>query len=489
MSMTLRQLQRLLAKSETDPRTKVRFDTVADEDSFREFTAEVFGTSFQRPCLFNGGVREVCTCSDCDSNRLHKIRSYVDSFAKKYGHSATLKDVCEAVQRRRQQHRQENSDEGNQQSSSSQQQSTPQRGQPSAAKTGGGRGDTNQSPPPASAENSAEPPSPEEWVPTPPEPVKQPQKTREEIASDKEQELRRDLKRIQEALKAAKEKKPSSLEQYAQLEMAQRLRKTLKRFRKDRSRLAAAAGTMSGPSLAARRRAAGSHGRLRRVSPKLRSQTAELINRLVDKSGTAGDQLTAIPLLSPRKLVKRMVVRRSLSNAFREDSNAGRPVTLFLPDVSPSCARQAQIACDIANAAGYAGVAGSDVLVFPHSNGCVESDYVPWFNGRPHLVDKTKVQTLFNAIVAGESRYNIRVVIALGDHDAVEMYRQVAEQSRINRLVWLHNLRISPEGPGIWPASSSRLSLWPSSALDKTTLVHGCVDEATILTGLEIALQ
>jgi hypothetical protein len=490
VSMTLRQLQRLLSLSARRTGEKIRFASENDEDDFRAFIAEVMDAEFNIPCLLNEGVRELCGCEECRKRTLPGIRPYVDSCARQHGHTTTLRELAD--HRRRQQHNdRENSDRQNQHAESAQQQSTSQVGSPSAAQTDAGRGEPTQSPPPASAQNSAEPPPPEEWVPTPPPPAPPPpQKTNAEIADEIEQELRKKLKRMQDAVKAAKKDNLSSRAQHAQLEMANRVRKELKRHRKRRSKLAVTTGTMSGPSLAARRWAAVSHGRLRRVSPKLRSRTADLINRLVDKSGTAGDQLTAIPLLSPRKLVKRMIVRRSLSNAFREDSNAGRPVTLFLPDVSPSCAKQAQIACDIANAAGYAGVSGSDVLVFPHSNGCVEADYVPWFNGRPHLVDKREVCVLFNAIVGGRSRYNIRVAIALGDHDATDTYLQIAKHSRTSRLVWLHNIRRGTEKPGVWADNvANRLHAWPEDARAKTTMLRACVDQETILAGLEIALS
>jgi hypothetical protein len=334
----------------------------------------------------------------------------------------------------------------------------------------------------------------EPWEPTPPPPEQAPPpKTKEEKQADLLQQLREQLKQLQQGQPPADNAYESpQLEnriKKARFDAIKRLQAEIRDAAKKQSKMADVRGKTSGPSLDARRRAAGTHGRLRRVPTSLRNRTADIINRLVSETGVAGDRLSPIPVLSPRKVVKRMIVRRSLSNALKEDCNSGRPVTLFLPDVSPSCERQAQIACDISNAAGYAGVSGSDVLVFPHSNGEVESEYVPWFNGRPKLVHKQEVQALFREITTGAAAYDIRVVVAIGDHDAVELYGQIAERRQVRRFVWLHNWATDNYRPQVTPPDSLAHLPWSLEAKAKTTFVAGCVNQETILGGLELSLK
>lgn len=249
------------------------------------------------------------------------------------------------------------------------------------------------------------------------------------------------------------------------------------------------AAMAAAPSLESRRTIAKAHGRLRTVPVALRTRIAGIINRLVGTTGTAGGNVSTIPVYDSRRLVKRMLVKRPLANALKEDVISGRPVTLFLPDISPSCADQAQVACDMANAAGYAGVSGSDVLVLPHSNGCIEGhadEYIPWFNGKPVAARGEALISLFNAIVTGRSAYKIKVVVAIGDHDAVEMYEQLAALRRVTQLVWLHNsgprrakLAKSDEFSDRWSDESSR----------KLKLVYGCHNQNQMLRGLDLVIQ
>lgn len=242
------------------------------------------------------------------------------------------------------------------------------------------------------------------------------------------------------------------------------------------------------PSMQSRRKMAGARAKLHAVPPRLRAEVAELINRLVMR-GPAGGAPTPIPRYDKSKLVKRLLARRPLPNALQEDVIAGRPVTLLLPDISPSCARQAQTACDLANAAGYAGVPGSDVLIFPHSNGCVDGDdpsFLPWFNGRPLTVVSAEVPELFNAATEGTGVWRIEAVLAIGDHDAYRMYAAIADLPQVRRLVWLHN-RLCPR-PAIEPLAFSHGSA-TAGAEKKTTLVYGCTNQKTMLQGLKLALR
>jgi hypothetical protein len=245
----------------------------------------------------------------------------------------------------------------------------------------------------------------------------------------------------------------------------------------------------AGVSLHARKQVSRGLGRLQRVSQKLRNQMAELINRLVEQGGTVGETFGPVPVLSAAKLVKRMVVRRPLANALKEDTIAGRPAVLFLPDISPSCAEQAQTACDLANAAGYAGVAGSDVLVLPHFNGGVDSseEYIPWFNGKPVATSPGEVKRLFADVCGGMSSYRVRVVVMLGDHDAVDRYGEIAALGSVTRVLWLHNVSTSSGQPE--PAPARLLPSWTPEAKEKLSMVAGCVDQSRMLRGFDMALK
>jgi hypothetical protein len=121
----------------------------------------------------------------------------------------------------------------------------------------------------------------------------------------------------------------------------------------------------------------------------------------------------------------------------------------------------------------------------------VEEDYVPWFNGRPNLANLTKTEALFSEITSGRSRYNIRIVVAIGDHDAAELYREIAALKKVVRLVWLHNIPVSRRRPTVVPSDANNLygENWTAETRNKVTMIYGCVDQASILGGLELALS
>ena len=469
MTFTLRQFQKAISAAKKIGR--VRFPKEVRDD-VSEFISEIWDKKAKDPFLGrHGRLRDMVE----DITVVESPARTIDSMARRYGPNTPITQFL------RRKEPQPESGVGNSDESISppEQQSA-------------------ESDPPEQQSAESDPPAhqEEEWVPTPPEPTAATPKTREEQQADKVQQLREQLRELKaEAKQAAQQQNnlsaPRENRQTDLAEAIQQLQERVKKAARRQSKLDGRRGQSAGPSLESRRRAAGAHGRLQRVSPALRNKTAEIINRLVSDRGTAGDRLTPIPVLSPRKVVKRMVVRRSLSNALKEDCNAGRPVTLFLPDVSWSCEVQAQIACDISNAAGYAGVSGSDVLVFPHSNGEVEAGYVPWFNGRPKLVPQKEVTAFFRELTAGRSGYDIRVVVAIGDHDAEALYREIAERREVKKLVWLHNHHADSRRAKIVPREHylfSRLN-WSSTALDKTTLVAGCVGCSSILAGLELAIK
>ena len=224
---------------------------------------------------------------------------------------------------------------------------------------------------------------------------------------------------------------------------------------------------------------------LKRVPLPLQIRMAALINKIIN-AGAYGADLDEIPLTCNSKLVRRMLVKKPLVNAYKSDDHRGRPAIAFLPDVSPSCAASARAACDVANAAGYAGVSGTDVVVLPHFNGCVTNgdEYVPWVNGRPHG-NLRKNGDFFSDVCRGRA-YNVKVFVIVGDHDGEELYKEIASNQR-NRLIWLHNGVFRLKGSKRLTSPLSRRN-WLSKAKN-VAIVSDCRDEASMLAGFSLAAR
>jgi hypothetical protein len=253
------------------------------------------------------------------------------------------------------------------------------------------------------------------------------------------------------------------------------------------------AAEASGVSLSARKASGRGLARLRAVPPATRARMATMICRLVGSGAASGGEFGPIPVLSARKLVKRMLVKRPLANALKEDVVTGRPVTLILPDISPSCAATAQAACDIANAAGYAGVTGSDILVLPHFNGEAPTDeeYRPWFNGRPVTGPAAGFSQQFDQIVNGESRYKVQVVVVIGDHDGEDTYRRLCNLRSIRRMIWLHNAFAQNKRPreATKHPTEDVVRGWPPQASKKLSVVYGCVNAEQMMRGFDMVTR
>lgn len=474
MGLTIRQLQRMLSKSVKTPDTQLG-------SGLPELVkiAEVWaGVQYGQAAVKNGNIVNACTCQRCRQTKVDAVaaREFVDSLCRQYGPntpvSTALRDLVSKQEPRSGGSSSGDSDD-NEQSDDNQSESSSSSSSSSSQST--------QSDPRAE------------------------EKAREAADAWREDEERRQRvaerdRRIAEA--EAARKAAEAAEAAAKLAEAKKQMKAAKTGKHSllgakrslkyarRATSFNATAMASAPSLEARKTLASANGRLRAVPAKLRRQMAELINRLVGSSGAAGGSVSPIPVYDSRKLVKRMLVKRPLPNALKEDVVTGRPVTLFLPDVSPSCSAQAQDACDIANAAGYAGVSGSDVLVLPHSNGCVsehEDAYVPWFNGRPVNLRGADWERLFTQIIEGRSKYRIRVVVAVGDHDAADMYEQLAGLKSVMRLVWLHNDTGGASGVRI--NRSHVYHDWEPDRVRKTTLVWGCTNQYQMIRGLDLALR
>lgn len=468
MSLTLRQLQKMFSAA-------ARGEEVANwhEGELGRLGSFLSGNPRWRRASVgvDGSIQNNCNCAECrqGGKSLPGVRNIVDRWVREHGPGADLLQVIEDEKAAKQ----PQDGQGKGQGQNSEQPASggnSQRGQ-------GGQGQDSQSgnqtqtTGPASDTTGDDSPSASPAPaprPEPPTPAVDPKRAALDAAKKALQDTLQSSGKTPNQIRAAKKK----------MRMARRAIS----FNSTKE--------ATGVSLTARQQVSRGLGRLGNVPQKLRARMADLINRLVEQGGTAGDSFGPVPVLSATKLVKRMVVRRPLPNALKEDSIAGRPVTLFLPDVSPSCAKQAQPACDLANAAGYAGVPGSDVLVLPHFNGGVESDeeYIPWFNGKPATTNVIDAIKLFEDVCTGQSSYRVKVVVFLGDHDAVNRYGDIAQLKSVTRAVWLHHYSESRMvAPA--PAPAGLLPDWPSEALAKLSMVAGCGDQPRMLKGFEIALN
>lgn len=474
MSLTLRQLQKMFSAAE-------RGDDVDNpyERELGRLGEFLTGNNRWRRASAgrDGSLQNNCTCAECRQagKSLAGVRNIVDRWVREHGPRANLLEVIEDEKAAKQPQQGQGQGQGQSQKREQSAEGNGQSGQRGGQGNGQPSGNQTQTTGPAS--DSAGDDSPSTNPALPPKPALPEQTVNPNVA----------------ALEAAKKALQETLQSKGKnaAEKANQIRAAKKKMRMARRAVSFNATTeASGVSLLARRQVSRGLGRLGNVPQRLRARMADLINRLVEQGGTAGESFGPVPVLSATKLVKRMVVRRPLPNALKEDSIAGRPVTLFLPDISPSCAAQAQPACDLANAAGYAGVPGSDVLVLPHFNGGVDSgeEYIPWFNGKPAATNVTDARKLFEDVCTGQSCYRVKVVVFLGDHDAVERYGDIAQLKSVTRAVWLHNYSdrgmVAPV-----PAPAGLLPDWRPEAMAKLSMVSGCVDQPRMLKGFEIALN
>lgn len=476
MSFTLRHLQRILSLSRRRPAGERVTGTNGEQaELIGQAAALATGNERFRKAFIRGGFAvNSCDCPRCSArNRTANIQSTIDSWASKYGANAELRDVL-AAEMQQKQSQQSGNGAGNSQGSPDPAQQ-PQGGQGS----GCGQGTPSNQPETGNAQPTGSAPN---------QPATGSAQETAKPAMTPEQQVLQQAKEALAAARRAARQQPKSETAQSMLAKAQQL---VKKARKTASFNYAAMS--SSPSLSARKRLASAHGRLRRVPQKLRSQMADLINRLVSQAGTTGSQLGPIPVLSARKLVKRMLVQRPLQNALKEDSVSGRPVTLFLPDVSPSCEAQAQIACDLANAASYAGLTGSDVLVLPHANGFVDrsEEYFPWLNGKPITTNVAEIPQIFNDVCGGRSRFTVRVAVFIGDHDAIDHYGSVAALKTVLRVVWLHNYRDSSWRDSVTPVNAGSFLRpgWPPETERKLSMMAGCVSMSSMLSGFDKAVK
>lgn len=473
---TFRQMQRWLHRSEKA--TRPVHTTMRDGQELHKLVSFLSGqyspkkeyvtsTYFSHGLATNG-----CDCEDCMSHYDgllggEQLKKLLDAMARKFGPDKDVGQFFQELEQQQRQEQQEQSDDDSDESSEDDDAD-------SAVEAAIAQAAANR----AAAKEAAKPTT---APPTPGQAAQKEADAQADARAERAQEaenLRKQIAAMQQQMQARGNESFDAQDQNARdARTISRLRQRLKIARKVQS-----VNLKSSPSLHARRGVSRGLGRLRKVDAKTRAKMADLINRILGK-GLAGGQLTPIPVTDPRRLVKRMLSRRPLSNSYKEDSNSGRPAILFLPDISPSCAAQAQVACDIANAAGYAGVSGADVLVMPHFNGDIDSsceEYMPWMNGRPLTLFRKEQEALFSDATQGR-RFNVRAVVIIADHDGEWLYKQLVELPKIQQVIWLHNYSARQ------PEIARNQFLWPNANTPKMTAVVGCTDAPTIMRGLELA--
>lgn len=184
------------------------------------------------------------------------------------------------------------------------------------------------------------------------------------------------------------------------------------------------------------------------------------------------------------ELATRLLTRRSPYPARKQE--LGRPALLLLADVSGSCAGFSHQSIAVAKAVAALGVAGCDVVIVAHSNGC-PSELSVNNQAHPELLadlaqdyyDATVYLDFYRDLV---KRFDITHIVALGDHDAVEVYSELALMADVQAFLWLDNYNCNNQPP--------RLDRPNTSARARAVIryVTGCQDASEFLRGMQVAI-
>lgn len=185
------------------------------------------------------------------------------------------------------------------------------------------------------------------------------------------------------------------------------------------------------------------------------------------------------------ELAARLLTRRDPRPARRYEH--GRPALLILADISGSCSGFSNQSLLVAKAIAAQGSVGANVVIVTHSNGCPEDVSV---NNRPHPELLTGLeQEYYNASIYMTfyqklaAQFGISHVIALGDHDAVDVYAVLATSAEIQSFVWLDNHGCNNYSPRLDAPTTTR------AAKAAIRYVIGCKDATEFLRGLRVALR
>lgn len=239
---------------------------------------------------------------------------------------------------------------------------------------------------------------------------------------------------------------------------ARKMKNALRR----RQRLGVRAGTTAHATL------------LRNVDPLVRRRIAQAFSLLVSD----GDEAPSVRY-DWGKVLMRMFTHQHFSRA-REEGR-GRPIILVLADVSGSCSSFAQPAAAVAMAAGAVGVGGADILVVSFDNAAIDGSGIrprqTSLNGGEPVAAKGR--TLADAL--GARHNDVRVIVALGDNQALDGYVALGNLPQIERLIWLDNYLSSCATPEI----RRNLHVLPPTI----THVVGCGTAEDMVEGLFRAMR
>lgn len=194
-------------------------------------------------------------------------------------------------------------------------------------------------------------------------------------------------------------------------------------------------------------------------------------------------------------LAARLITRRSPYPARKDE--LGRPALLVLADVSGSCSSFSGESLLVAKALAVQGMPGCDVLVVSHSNGYPEECDI---NGKPlpqaqqqrykAIAERSGASVrsdgargnvaFYEAMIA---EYQVTHVVALGDHDAVDVYEMLALSQSIQQVIWLDNYNCNHQGPRVASPHVAR-----RQAQANIRYVTGCKGAPEFLQGLRVAL-
>lgn len=186
------------------------------------------------------------------------------------------------------------------------------------------------------------------------------------------------------------------------------------------------------------------------------------------------------------ELAARILTKRTPYPARRQE--LGRPALLVLADVSGSCAGFSHQSLLLAKAVATLGLPGCDVVLVAHSNGC-PTEVTVNSRSEPRLLegieedwyDAARFVSFYRSLVA---RFGLTHVIALGDHDAVNVYASLACQPEIQALFWLDNYNCNNQ-----KAALSRPEIPSAQARRAIRYVVGCQSATDFLRGILVALH
>lgn len=230
------------------------------------------------------------------------------------------------------------------------------------------------------------------------------------------------------------------------------------------------------------------------ITSTLIKRARKAMARLVE-----GGETQTGPRYDWKEFSVRLKSYRPVTPARKEEE--GRPAILILADVSGSCSGFSDKSLMVAQAVARAGIGGADIIIVAHSNG----NPVEWSaNGkRSQPVDVAWDESLqwYEDVLR---RFNLEVVISLGDWDAEWLYHHLTELSSVKRFIWLDNwscstLQVTVRGDLFKRASRNEevtwhtpwhfQATWSPRAKAKSVYVVGCSEAEDFLKGLELGIR